>query len=260
MTDAIPVKRRDATSLGEFAATDRAPMRFLQLPRGYIDGLKMEWLSATSLRITTGAAYIPILDQVLDVPSAITKSSISLSASAWHHLYLFSNAGVPDFEVSATAPAAPYSGSARTKTGDTSRRYVGSVKTDASSQIIKFLQAGNSVLYQANTALAPLRILSNGLATTTTVVSAAGAIPVTSKKMTARLVSLSATPSNNLFVANPFAFPVVSDPNFIIAIGNNVNVYVPIATDDSQNINYVYGVGPGATGAYVEVNGYEYER
>lgn len=105
------------------------------IPPGYIDGLKMVWVSGTALTVTTGSAYIPSLGKVLRATSDIAKTGLSLTASTWYHAYLFSNAGTPDIELSTTAPAAPYNGTARTKTGDTSRRYVGSVLTDSSSNL-----------------------------------------------------------------------------------------------------------------------------
>lgn len=104
-------------------------------PPDYISGLLPTWVSATSLSFTPGMAAIESLNTVLNAASTITKSSISLAASTMYHMYLYSNAGTPDVEISTTAPAAPYRGSARSKTGDTSRRYLGTFKSNASSQI-----------------------------------------------------------------------------------------------------------------------------
>ena len=102
---------------------------------GYIDGLQMQWVSATAVTVSSGRAYIPSLGYYLDAPNAIALTGLVLTASTWHHLYLYDNAGTPAVECVTTAPAAPYSGTARAKTGDTSRRYIGSVLTDASAAI-----------------------------------------------------------------------------------------------------------------------------
>lgn len=118
------------------------------VPPDYIAGLVPKWVSATSLSVSPGKAYIPSLSDALAVPSAITKTSLSLSASTWYHLYLFSNGGTPDLEVSTTAPEPdPYAGTARTKDEVTSRRYLGSIRTDASGNILPFeaILRGNSL-------------------------------------------------------------------------------------------------------------------
>jgi hypothetical protein len=106
--------------------------------RGYIDGLQMQWVSGTALTVSSGAAYIEGSAAVLNAPSAIPKTSLSLTASTWYHVYLYDNAGTPAVELVTTAPAAAYNGTARSKTGDTSRRYLGSVKTDSSGSIFNF--------------------------------------------------------------------------------------------------------------------------
>ncbi|WP_414609303.1 hypothetical protein, partial [Stenotrophomonas pavanii] len=99
------------------------PMSGQPIPAGYIDGLKMEWVSGTQIRFTSGSAYIPSLGRALALAAAVTKTP-TLAASTWYHAYLYSNAGTPDVEVTTTAPDTPYSGTARTKAGDTSRRYI----------------------------------------------------------------------------------------------------------------------------------------
>ncbi|WP_414609310.1 hypothetical protein, partial [Stenotrophomonas pavanii] len=99
------------------------PMSGQPIPAGYIDGLKMEWVSGTQIRFTSGSAYIPSLGRALALAAAVTKTP-TLAANTWYHNYVYDNAGTADVEVSTTVPAAPYSGTARTKAGDTSRRYI----------------------------------------------------------------------------------------------------------------------------------------
>ena len=96
----------------------------------------MQWVSATAITVTSGSAFVPSLNKCLPVPNAIALTGLVLAASTFYHVYLYSNAGVPAIEVVTTAPASPYNGTARAKTGDTSRRYVGSVLTDASGNIV----------------------------------------------------------------------------------------------------------------------------
>src|SRR6185503_5347718 len=117
------------------AGTDgRAP---LVQPKGYIDGLKMEWISGTQIRVTTGAAYVPGPKRIAELATAVTLTP-SLSANTWYHLYLTVSGATVGVESVTTAPAAPYMGMARSKTGDTSRRYLGSYLTKADSSIANF--------------------------------------------------------------------------------------------------------------------------
>lgn len=155
------------------------------VPAGFRVGLGLERVSGTSLRLTTGAAEIQSLQRAIEVASAITKSGLSLTASTWHHVYLYLNAGVPDIEIVTTAPASAYSGTAASKTGDTSRRYVGSILTDGSGNIRDFEMDGDTIRWAANVTTAPFRVLSAGAATTWTSVSLSGVLPVTARSVSA---------------------------------------------------------------------------
>ncbi|MFP3435921.1 hypothetical protein SB781_39850, partial [Paraburkholderia sp. SIMBA_061] len=55
-----------------------------------------------------------------------------------YHVYLFLDGTTPDVELSTTSPAAPYWGTARTKAGDTSRRYIGSFRTGSTGAVVQF--------------------------------------------------------------------------------------------------------------------------
>jgi hypothetical protein len=100
------------------------------VPKGYIDGLQMQWVSGTAVTVSSGTAYIPSLGNVLVANAAMALTGLSLTASTWYHLYLYSNAGTPAVECVTTAPVLYY-GTAYQKTGDNSRRYVGSVLADS---------------------------------------------------------------------------------------------------------------------------------
>lgn len=227
--------------------------------QGYIDGLKMVWNSATSLSVTSGAAFIPSLSKCLQSPSAITKSGLSLAASTWYHVYLYLNAGVPDIEIVTTVPAAPYNGGARTKTGDTSRRYIGSVLTDVSGNIYNFLSLpGGFISYRVKTSNAPFRVLANGQAIAQTNISLQGVIPVTSR--CAYIVptnqdatyavyfssSDSSEPSAEITFQSSGASGMSRPPTFM-------------HLDTSQTFSYSYQSAPTG-GLYVDVWGYTYER
>lgn len=226
-------------------------------PRGYIDGLSMEWVSGTSLRVTSGAAFIPGRGSALELPSAVTKSGLSLAANTWYHVYLFDNAGNADVEVVTTAPAAPYIGTARAKTGDTSRRYVGSVRTGASNQILRFTHdsSSQSINYVVDLNTPPLLLVSNGTTAnggTGVAVSCASAVPVTAKRL---LAFFENTGSNIVFISTPeLGAPSGNILSFLRA-GAMVNGFIVI----NDNKEFSYSTGAGAI-FQCFCAGYTYER
>ena len=226
---------------------------------GYIDGLQMQWVSATAVTVSSGRAYIPSLGYYLDAPNAIALTGLVLAASTFYHLYLYNNAGTPAIECVTTAPAAPYSGTARAKTGDTSRRYVGSIVTDGSSNIVMFDHSPylGSVDYIMNINNAPLHPVHFGAATTATVISLSGAVPATSRRVN-MYVENSDTGSAIVFISSPPLDPITDVLTFIRPGRGLSSTYL---LDINQNFNYSYNGAPAAgTGFDAWVLGYFYER
>ena len=229
--------------------------------QGYIEGLKMVWNSATSLSVTSGAAFIPSLSKCLQSPSAITKSGLSLAASTWYHVYLYLNAGTPDIEIVTTAPAAPYNGTARTKTGDTSRRYVGSVLTDASANIWKFLQHGLRINYLENIGSTAFTLATGFNAITPTTIGCSSLIPSTSKL---GHIHVSNNDSAQIVVANSEANFTLSGAAWLYLCGSTASPGVTrfgadFPLDSSQAFTAMYAGTPSSTAAFRCI-GYTYER
>ncbi len=146
------------------------------IPLGYIDGLVLTWVSGTALTATSGAAYIPSLTRALRAASDIAKTGLSLAASTWYHVYLYLNGATPDIEIVTTVPSSPYNGKARTKNADTSRRYLGSVLTDGSGNLLRFQRDANQTIYlQAINAS-----IASGTSATFVTASLAAFLPITS--------------------------------------------------------------------------------
>lgn len=148
---------------------------------GLISGLTLEWVSSTALTVTAGAAHIQSLGRVVAATSSIAKTSLSLASNTWFHVYLYLNAGTPDVEIVSTAPDTAYSGTARSKTGDTSRRYLGSIRTNGSGGIRRFSMDGTAVRWEDDVRASPYRVLAGGTASTWTSVSLAAVLPVTAR-------------------------------------------------------------------------------
>lgn len=223
---------------------------------GYIDGMQLTWNSATSLSVSSGTCYIPSVGANVNFQSSITKAGLVLSASTWYHVYAFLNAGVPDVEVVTTVPSSQYNGAARTKSGDTTRRYIGSVKTNGSSQLFNFVHtlAGNEFFWLEDSSLAPFRVLSDGQAAVETTVSCAGCCPATARAIGGRFFC-SATSS----AVATFRIPGASGFMLGVLPGSDLSVPFPLTT--SQEISYVNATTPGAgRGAYVDVRSFTFER
>lgn len=230
------------------------PMSGQPIPAGYIDGLKMEYVAPGQIRFTSGSAFIPSLGRALALPSALTKT-LTLSANTWYHNFLYSNSGVADVETVTTLPDTPYSGTARVKTGDTSRRYIGSFRTDAGGAIRPFVHSGGSgeILFGGYTDF----VVSNGLASTSTAVDCSSLVPVTG--LSAKCLMGNGNATVNVFYGTPVA-GAVTNSNYIgpIPPNNNLSPDIPLST--SQQFLYKYENTATGTGLFVRIVGYKFER
>jgi hypothetical protein len=225
------------------------------LPSDYISGLMLEYVSATQVKIKTGAASLPT-GTLLTVSSDLTLTP-TLGASTFYHCYVYSNSGTPAGECVTTAPAS-YQGTAYQKTADSSRRYVGSILTNASSQIINFAHVrGNVIQYRADLLTSPLLVLSNGVATTATSVSASGTVPPTARSLYARLNNI-ATTAPALFGTSDGITPTASAGSYYLS--GSREVYAELPLNSSQAFLYIFASSPGASGLYVQANGYSFNR
>lgn len=230
-------------------ADARAP---LVQPKGYIDGLRMVWVSATQVQVTAGAAYVPGPKRIAELVSAVTLTP-TLAASTWYHVYLTVSGSAVSVEAVTTAPAAAYSGTARIKTGDSSRRYVGSFLTDSGSAIWRFMHSDGGVQYLTNL-VTPFRILNGGTSTARTSVPLTGAVPVT-----AGVIFLNAINNGDqqLFID----LPEVGNTGAVSRYTCLANQRTPITTAaPSLALQYFYSVAPTGSGAFIDVWGYRYDR
>ena len=134
--------------------------------RGWIDGLAVQRVSATSVKITAGGCDIPSIPANYDGGGALnaeTTLTPSRTASAWQYVYAYASTTsyTPAFEVCTTEPVV-YFGTARHKTGDASRRYIGAFLTDGSSNIYDFRRRGDEVRWLEAPGSAPFRVLLSG--------------------------------------------------------------------------------------------------
>lgn len=222
----------------------------------FITGLKLSYTSGTAFSVSSGAAYVQSLARRLDSPSTLSKSGLSLSANAFYHVYLFQNGGLPDVEADTAAPTAAYFGGARSKTGDTSRRYLGSFKTNASGQILPFQCDTQGIFwYSVQPSTNGLRPISNGKATSRSTIALSSGLPATATHAVVQVVNSDSSIFVNL--GNP------SQPSGgVIGVapgGFNSGQLIVLPTDTNQAIDYYYSVAP-TNGVYVDIYGYAIAR
>lgn len=229
---------------------------------GLIDGMTPVWVSTTQLGATPGAAYIESLGDILSgSPANITPSSPS--SSTWYHVYVYSSGGTPTLEASTTAPVAFASptGTARSKTSDTSRRYLYSAKTDGSGNFYRFAYIpGIGVVHWVGAINAsPFRVLSGGSATSSTSVDASAVAPTTASAVLAELV----TSVNTVSIFAASGDVTVSSTNFQIATltaGSSIyqKVVGLVNCSSTQTLSYCNNTGGGGTS--IDIHGYVLSR
>lgn len=227
------------------------------LPKGYIDGLRPTFVSATAVTIKSGACYIPGSGKVVRNDSDMALTGLAPGASTWAHLYVYESAGVLAAELSTTAPATPYNGTARCKTGDTTRRYVGSVLTDASGNIYKWLNDGDAVLWENSIAGAPFFVLNAGRATTATNVACAGSVPVTAK---VGILIMATLGTADAAAGNADMTGALTTSSYLQYVGSGVQTTHFMPLDSSQRFNYLMTATVTSGGFYARVCGFILER
>ncbi|MGA0588103.1 hypothetical protein ACO2Q2_13380 [Dyella sp. KRB-257] len=184
-----------------------------------------------------------------------------MTASTFYHVYLYNNAGVAAIECVTTAPASPYYGTARTKTGDTSRRYIGSVLTDASANIYNFLQNNNLIFYRVANGVAPFRIVSGANNSTAATANASSIVPSTSRIAILQLYNFDNTNGSNMATGTSDSPGTAIGNSGIYLVRAQATASVNHPLDSSQAMTYAFSAPPlGTDGMFIDVFGYEYER
>lgn len=224
----------------------------------FINGLQLIWNSATSLSIGTGLCYAENGDQI-EVTSTLTASSLSLSSSTWYHIYVYLSSGIPAMEVVTTAPAA-WKGTAYSKTGATSRRYVGSVKTDGSGNVYRFLHnsISNIINYvDVNPSASPFLVLNAGTASTATSISLTSVMPSTSEFAIIRAFNS----GNQAFYVGAYTASSTQFTFILGAASGGVStIDVQTVPAPSQTIYYRFAAALGSGSGSIYFYGYVFNR
>lgn len=147
----------------------------------YITGLEPIYTSGTGISLGTGTAWIPGLNKNITVSTALTLTGLTISPNSWHYLYLYDKAGTPAIELVTTAPTSPYAGKARTKSGDTTRRYISAHRSSGATGLYNFKLNMGFIEWLENIPAVPFRVLAGGTATTPVGVDCSAVIPPTTQ-------------------------------------------------------------------------------
>ncbi|KEA51865.1 hypothetical protein DT73_13100 [Mangrovibacter sp. MFB070] len=208
-------------------------------------------VSATSITVHAGEAYIPGLGRSLEVTSDITLAISSTTASTWYHIYLYDNAGTPAIEYSTTVPV-DYAKPAKIKTGDSTRRYLGSFRSTSANAVIPEFCSNGNCNYEDNWG-SSCRVLAAGTANTSTSVVANTLNPSTAIRTR---VCVTNTTSYSGYVV----WVVSRSGNYMVHTAQYGKGIFEVPLLAYPYIYYYWNNTPPDGGAYIDIGGYTYER
>lgn len=228
-------------------------------------------LNGLTVSVTPGMCYVPGTGRILsDGTATVTLSSPT--ANTFYHLYGYdAGGGIMALEASTTPPDVPYLGTARCKTGDTTRRYLISGRTNASSVLrpgkhTRPAEMGNRVMLDAATAAGsiPLTLLSLFTATTSTTVDLSAVLPVTATRAIIQILNPS---SRTLYVSrSEVGTASATNYQYVAIPGSSPVLDVTLSADRTFNCvlsatDILGGIVSILTGSVtINLIGYEFDR
>jgi hypothetical protein len=162
------------------AATARTTLGVMNVGTDYITGLTVNVDNSNTINVSSGRAYVPGLGKVVTLPTGIAHAP-SGTANTFIHVYLTETGGVGTLTYSTDEPVLSGYGTARTRTGDTSQRYVGSTRVGTGGNVIPqrhYALSGRIQYTAANPGVAPFLITSANNTTTVQTYHARNVVPV----------------------------------------------------------------------------------
>lgn len=213
----------------------------------YISGLGLEYVSTTQIRVKSGACYIPATASIVQKTTDTTLTPTGLVANTWYYIYGTNVGGVLAFDNASTTAPAAYFGTAKQKSGDSTRRFIGAFRTNASSQIISFQTYGNFYGWRVNHWIAPFRVVDNGNATALTTITLT-VVPATCVFAWA----------SQALASGPKIFLGTSDKDDMIEVVAGTAFSGPLTLNSSQQ--FQYRNGSSGSGTYIDIGGYYLDR
>lgn len=229
-------------------------------------------LNGLTVSISPGVCYIPGVGRILsDGTATVTLSSPT--PNTFYHLYAYDmGGGFMGLEASSTPPDTPYLGTARTKTGDTTRRYLISGRVNASGVLrpgkhTRPAEQGNRVMLDSASASGslPIMLLSGLTATTPQTIDLSNVLPITADRAIVQLMN----PTNFSMYTSRSDVGAPSATNFQYAAGPGTAPVVDITLDANRQFTVLLNasipiIGPIlgllSGSASISLCGYDFSR
>lgn len=214
-----------------------------------------------TVSVGPGVCYTPNTGRMLletSMPVVVTATS------GWRHFYLGNDAGAIKFEASATAPSAPYQGTARTKSDDVTRRYLGSLYFGAAGTTTQFVHSqpgdrANRIDFTppGGTAVAQSTLLSLATSTSSVNVNASNIVPSTCRIMYTLIEN---TSPSDAYLSTP-DYAAVSPTNYLLSVKGGSWGQFDVFLNGSQQLTYMLNsVLLTVGGLTIRVRGYLFDR
>lgn len=231
----------------------------------FITGLNLSWNSGTSITVKAGAAWVPSVTKIVNVPADITLTSgvdFTLGANKWYYVYLTDTGTVSVVRDDGINPTpVGYKGMAKQQTSNTARRYLGALRSNAAATAIyKFRDDLTTRYWMEAISATGFRVLTSGAATTSTSVPCVTVVPVSSRVALTSLTNIATDASNNyLFVGYADLNGTLTIGNYSFAVYPNTSRGANIELSSTQTFNYVLSTSAGSP-AFCDILGYIEER
>lgn len=249
----------------------------------FINGLDINYSASGSISVQPGMAYVSGLNKVVFVTGAITQNIPIVSTNSsgsWQNIYLGESGGIPFIQVTGTNPATPYSGVARSKTGDSTLRYLGSVYCDTGGYLYRFGSNVHGNIWRVNWIEAvnvfPFQFANvSGTVTNPTAIVLSWIVPtplqgIICDLMVQNVHNLVTTGDNIMSISDVPAMTVPGNANIYAesltrmnngaAATTNVQLApIPVKISGSQ-LQYTHINLAGTNGGFFRVRGYNLQR
>lgn len=230
-----------------------------------IEGLRLSIDSAgANIFCTPGNAYLPGTYSMLNQTTLSTP--VPTMTSAWIFMYLgVDSSSSPILIASTIAPDLAYYGTARTMTGDLSKRFLGSLYVTASGNIAAFLHSqpgdrANRVDFTpvGGASLSTANLLTLGVDTTAKNLPASSLVPPVCRVMYCLIQNTSVVATAYLSTPD---YGTVSATNYLRSIPPGLGGEYQILLNGNQQLSYVLAGGVITTGGLnIKVCGYLFDR
>lgn len=240
-----------------------------------LSGLELVWDDADTLGIESGMVFIPSTQNMVKVPSRITKDVIfTPNSSARHYVYGYDNNGVLGLDDPSTVAPVRYLGFAKHKTGDTSRRYLGMLLPNGAPVPVmrKFRMYKNGMVrWLDNPFAAPFRLVDGDVSgaatarnTAETTVSTSSVVPPLTRLVQMSFSSWSDSATFYYMIGSSedtFALSYATALHWSYAYKQGWNAEIPVHLDAAGAYTFRWSADPGSgNGLTQAVKGYWEER